>query len=106
MTELVKITKYSELYLYKCICELEEEGLIKKHYNKNNKSYQIYSTKLGKEIYMKNKIDLLIKKKIIKEVDSLAPYICEGCVYYKEKLSNLCEYIKCDSNKIYMLNQK
>lgn len=101
--ELIKITKLSELDIYSYIAELEREKLIKIVYNKNS---EVYPTKLGREIYLNEKIRLLIENKIIEEKDSKAPYVCEGCIYFKDKLSDLCEYIKCNDNKIYILNKK
>ena len=41
ISELVKITKCSKSYICKCVRELEEDGLIKKYYNKSEINYQL-----------------------------------------------------------------
>lgn len=100
LNKLVKITKLSKIVVNDCLIELEETNLIKKN------CINIYLTKLGKEVYMKEKIRRLIKDEILKETNALAPFICNNCIYYKEKLEDLCEYIQCHPNKIYILNKK
>lgn len=104
--ELAEIMKMSKLNLSNHIKELEREKLIRITFKKNNKNYEISPTKLGREVYLNEKIRLLIENKTIEEKDSKAPYICEGCIYFKDKLSDLCEYIKCNDNKIYILHKK
>ena len=97
--DLSKLTKLSKKDLNNSLTELENKKLIRKS------SVCINLTKLGKEVYMEEKIKNLIKNGILKEVESLAPFLCDNCIYYKNKLEHLCEYIKCDSNKIYILNK-
>lgn len=104
--ELAKIMKISKLDVSNHIKELEIEKLIRITFKKNNKNHKISPTKLGREVYLNEKIRLLIENKIIEEKDSKAPCLCEGCIYFKGKLSDLCEYIKCNDNKIFILHKK
>ncbi|MGL5623929.1 hypothetical protein, partial [Cetobacterium sp.] len=92
--DLGKLTIFSEINLNDSLTELENKKLIRKGFHCVN------LTKLGKEVYMEKKIKNLIKNGILKEIEAVAPFVCDNCIYYKNKLENLCKYIKCDSNKI------
>lgn len=107
LARLMVLTDLSKPSICNYIKDLENENLIKKYYGETNKAnkYVIHPTKLGKDIYINEKINFLLKNKIIKESIAAAPCICDGCIYYKERLSDLCESIKCDNNKIFILNK-
>lgn len=82
----VTITKLKEITTFNQINEFEEKKLILKLYEKKKNIYKIYVTKKGKQKYLKDKIKFLIENNIIYEGSSLAPCICDGCIYYHDKL--------------------
>lgn len=102
---LVYTTKQTKDYTLEQLEYLLDKKIITSFYLTNNTlCFQI--TELGKTIYFQSKITSLLKTGIIIETDSLAPCVCEGCIYYIQNFTTLCDNIKCDSNKIFILNKK
>lgn len=106
IVKLKKITKVSKTIIFDYIKKFEEKELILKLYESKKNTYKIYVTEKGKQEYLKNKIKFLIKNNIICEENSLAPCICDGCIYYNDKLAEFCDLIECHSDKIFIYGNK
>ena len=90
LAKLTEISNFSKPSIYNYIIKLQNDNLIKRYYDvKNKKIYRLHPTKKGKELYLQNKIKFLLENNIISEVDAIAPCICDGCIYSKDKLNNL-----------------
>lgn len=98
-SELINITSFSKSTIFYHIKNLENDKLIIKYYNK---TYKLHPTKLGKEIYLQNKIKFLLDNNIIREENAIAPCICDGCIYFNDKLIEFCDSIECNNNKIFV----
>lgn len=105
ITKLKEITTFSKNVILNQIKEFEKKELILKLYEKKNNIYKIYVTKKGKQKYLKDKIKFLLENNIIYEENSLAPCICDGCIYYRDKLEEFCDLIECNSNKIFIFRK-
>lgn len=104
--QIKEFTEFSKSKVYYHVKSLEDKKLIVKYSNENNKNnYRYHPTKLGKEIYLQNKVKLLLDKNILCEVGSLAPCLCDGCIFFCDNLIEFCDSVKCNSNKIYVINK-